>query len=64
MATELLTAFALILVIEGTLYALFPQAMKRVLLRVMGMPVSSMRTAGLVSAVAGVVIVWLARGGG
>lgn len=63
MVAELLTAFALILVIEGALYALFPQAMKRLLLHVMGMPVSSMRTAGLVSAIAGVVLVWLTRGG-
>lgn len=62
MAQELLTAFALILVIEGALYALFPQPMKRLLLHVMGMPVSSMRTAGLVSAIAGVVLVWLVRG--
>lgn len=63
MVAELLTAFALILVIEGALYALFPQAMKRLLLHVMGMPVSSMRTVGLVSVIVGVVLVWLARGG-
>lgn len=62
MAGELLTAFALILVIEGALYALFPQPMKKLLLHVLGMPVSSMRVAGLVSAGAGVFLVWLLRG--
>lgn len=62
MAGELLTAFALILVIEGALYALFPQPMKKLLLHVLGMPLSSMRVAGLVSAGAGVFLVWLLRG--
>ncbi|MPY71057.1 MAG: DUF2065 family protein [Alphaproteobacteria bacterium] len=62
MAGEFLTAVALILVIEGALYALFPQPMKKLLLHVLGMPVSSMRIAGLVSAGAGVFLVWLLRG--
>jgi uncharacterized protein YjeT (DUF2065 family) len=62
MADELLIALALILVIEGALYALFPQQMKKVLLHVLGMPLSSIRLAGLVSAAAGVFLVWLIRG--
>lgn len=62
MATELLTALALILVIEGVLYALFPDGMKRILVQVMAMPSGTMRTAGLVAATVGVVVVWLLRG--
>ncbi len=62
MAADVLTALALILVIEGAIYALFPEAMKRVLAQVMGLPASSLRSAGLASAVAGVALVWLLRG--
>jgi uncharacterized protein YjeT (DUF2065 family) len=61
MADDLATALALILVIEGAVYALFPDAMKRMLARVMAMPAGSLRAAGLASAVAGVAIVWLLR---
>lgn len=61
MADNLATALALILVIEGALYALFPEAMKRMLVRIMTLPVGSLRMAGLVSAVTGVVIVWFIR---
>jgi uncharacterized protein YjeT (DUF2065 family) len=55
-------AFALILVIEGVLYALFPDGMKRMLVRMVDVPASSLRSAGLLSAVIGVVVVWLVRG--
>ena len=61
MADDLVTALALLLVIEGALYALFPDAMKRMLARMMTMPAATLRTAGIVSAVAGVAIVWLVR---
>ena len=62
MIAELLTALALILVIEGVLYALFPDGMKRILAQVMTMQAASLRTTGLVSAFIGVVLVWLLRG--
>ncbi len=62
MAVQLLTALALVLVIEGVLYALFPNGMKRLLEQAMMLPPSSLRRAGLVSAFAGVVLVWLLRG--
>jgi len=61
MYPDLVIAFALVLVIEGLLYALFPDAMKRMMLSVMSMPSSSMRSAGLLSAIVGVGIVWLIR---
>ena len=60
--SDLITALALVLVIEGALYALFPDAMKRAVLSIAEMPASMLRNAGLVAAVVGVAIVWLMRG--
>lgn len=60
--TDLLTALALVLVIEGALYALFPNAMRRVIAEALALPDNHMRTAGLVAAMAGVGLVWLLRG--
>ena len=59
---DLFTALALILVIEGVLYALFPDAMKRMIAMTLGIPDVTLRRTGLVSAVVGVVLVWLLRG--
>jgi hypothetical protein len=61
-AADLITALALVLVIEGALYALFPDAMKRAVLSIADLPASILRNAGLVAAVVGVAIVWLIRG--
>jgi uncharacterized protein YjeT (DUF2065 family) len=58
---DLWTAMALVLVIEGALYALFPQPMKRALLSVIGQPESLLRVCGLVSACLGVGWVWFLR---
>ena len=57
--TDLLTALALAVAIEGALYALFPDAMKKMMLHVLAQPISQLRTVGLVAAVAGVSVVWL-----
>ena len=59
---DLITALALVLVIEGSLYALFPDAMRRALEAVRTVPGNQLRTAGLVAACLGVGIVWLLRG--
>ena len=58
---DLGTALALVLVIEGILYALFPDAMKRLTARAMRVPPHVLRAAGLLSAAIGVAIVWLMR---
>ena len=60
--TDLLTALALAVAIEGALYALFPDAMKKMMLHVLAQPAGQLRTVGLVAAVAGVSVVWLVRG--
>jgi uncharacterized protein YjeT (DUF2065 family) len=55
------TAIALILVIEGILYALLPEAMKRLAVRATAAPAQSLRIAGLVAACLGLVLVWTLR---
>ncbi len=58
----LLTALALAVALEGIVYALFPDAMKRMMARVIGQPSAGIRTAGLIAAVTGVFVLWLVRG--
>ena len=58
---DLWTGLALVLVVEGILYALFPQGMKRVAERTTEVPAQMLRGAGLMAAAVGVVIVWLLR---
>ena len=62
MIADLITVFALVLVFEGVVYALFPSQMKNFMERMMEMPNSSLRNSGVVAAVAGVILVWLTRG--
>ena len=60
--TAFLTALGLAFVIEGACYALFPDAMKRMLLTVLSQPSGSIRMAGLAAAAVGFLIVWFVRG--
>ncbi len=59
---DLLTASALVLVLEGALWALFPAAMRRAAARAMTLEIGMLRAAGLAFAGLGVFIVWLIRG--
>ncbi|HEY4821856.1 MAG TPA: DUF2065 domain-containing protein [Xanthobacteraceae bacterium] len=58
---DLGTALALVLVIEGILYALFPEGMKRIAARSTLVPPQALRAAGLLAACIGVALVWLLR---
>jgi len=60
--SDLVTALGLVLVIEGLLLALFPDALKRMLAEVLTKPSQSLRVGGVVSAAIGVAVVWLVRG--
>ena len=54
-------ALGLVLVIEGVAYALFPEGMQRAMAALQEAPPNMLRTAGLVAATAGVVLVWWIR---
>jgi uncharacterized protein len=56
------TALALVLVIEGVLYSLLPNAMQRLNAQVSALPPTTLRLAGLAAACGGVAAVWLIRG--
>ncbi|HWB49352.1 MAG TPA: DUF2065 domain-containing protein [Stellaceae bacterium] len=58
---DFLTALALILVIEGIVYALFPEVMKRLAVRAARTPSQSLRIGGLIAAILGVILVWALR---
>ena len=60
--TDLLAALGLAIAIEGVIYALFPDGMKKFMVQVLAQPVSHIRRAGLIAAAVGVFVVWLARG--
>lgn len=59
--SDFLTALGLAIVIEGVCYALFPDAMKRMMMTVLSQPASALRAAGVAAAVVGLGIVWLIR---
>lgn len=60
--TEFLVALGLVFVIEGILFAAFPTVAKRLAATALESPESALRIAGIVSAVFGVVLIWLLRG--
>jgi uncharacterized protein YjeT (DUF2065 family) len=60
--SALVTALGLALAIEGILYALFPDAMRKMMAQLLSQPPTVVRTSGLLAAAVGVVIVWLVRG--
>jgi uncharacterized protein len=60
--SDFLVALGLVFVLEGLVFAAGPGAAKRAIASVLEMPDSTLRVIGLVSAVFGVIVVWLARG--
>ena len=59
--SEVATAVGLVLVLEGVLYALFPEGMKRLARQLIDWPGDTLRLAGVISLAVGVLVVWLAR---
>ncbi|MBM3549516.1 MAG: DUF2065 family protein [Alphaproteobacteria bacterium] len=59
---DALLALGLVLALEGALYALFPDGMRRALAMALALPADQLRIAGLAAAAIGVAIVWLIRG--
>ena len=60
--SDLFTALALAVAIEGIAYALFPDGMKRIMAVALEQPSANLRVAGLSAATLAVGIVWLIRG--
>ena len=60
--TTFFTALALAVVIEGLLYAAFPDVMKRALLAVLEAPASTIRVVALTSAAIGLMILFILQG--
>ena len=59
---DVMTALGLAIASEGIAYALFQDAMKRMMAKVMDQPSGGIRIAGIAGAVIGVFIIWLVRG--
>lgn len=59
---DALLALGLVLAVEGALYALFPEGMRRAIAMALALPADQLRFAGVVAAALGVGIVWLVRG--
>jgi hypothetical protein len=59
---DFIAALGLVLVIEGLVFAAFPAASKRAMALMLETAESQLRAVGVVSAVLGVLVVWLARG--
>ena len=60
--TDLIVGLGLVLVIEGLLWAAFPSAGRQLLEMAAKAPEPSVRLAGAVSVLLGVIVVWLGRG--
>jgi uncharacterized protein len=59
--TDLLSAIALLMVIEGLLPFANPGGWRRAMATLVQMPEEKLRTAGLVSIIAGLVLLWFVR---
>jgi len=57
----LVTAIGLVFVIEGVIYSLFPNVMKRMMMVALALPSSRLRSVGLTMAMVGFAIVWMVR---
>jgi uncharacterized protein len=60
--TDFIAALGLVLVIEGLAFAAFPAATKRAMSVLFETPEAQLRAVGVVSAIIGVFVVWMARG--
>lgn len=60
--SELLTALALMLAIEGLGFAAFPGAFQRAMRDASELPERLLRVLGFVAAIAGVFLVWASKG--
>ena len=60
--SDFLVAVGLVLVLEGLVYAAFPDLMKRMIFEMLTLPSSTLRSGGIMAMLIGVVIVYMIRG--
>lgn len=60
--TDFIVAIGLVFVIEGLIFAASPESAKKAMAHVLETPDGPLRLVGIVSAILGVVLVWLVRG--
>jgi uncharacterized protein len=60
--TDFLAALGLVFVVEGLVFAAFPEAAKRAVMVMTQTPDQRLRAVGILSAVFGLVMLWLVRG--
>jgi len=60
--SDFLAALGLVFVIEGLIFAAFPDAAKRAMASVLETPDTSLRLIGIGSALVGLIVVWFVRG--
>ena len=60
--SDLFSALALAIALEGIIYALFPDGMKRIMAVAVEQPNNNLRVAGLTAAGLGVGLIWFIRG--
>jgi uncharacterized protein YjeT (DUF2065 family) len=60
--SHFLIALGLVFALEGLIFAAFPGSAKRAMASAIETPDGALRIVGIVSAVAGVVLIWIVRG--
>jgi uncharacterized protein len=60
--TDFLAAMGLVFVVEGLVFAAFPEAARRAATTMAKTPDQALRLVGLLSAVLGLTVLWLVRG--
>ena len=60
--SDFIVAIGLVFAVEGLIFAAFPGAAKRLAANALESPENALRIAGVVSAVLGIIIVWMVRG--
>tara|TARA_Y100000992_G_scaffold57845_1_gene35163 strand:- start:117 stop:305 length:189 start_codon:yes stop_codon:yes gene_type:complete len=61
MISTLITAFGLFLIIEGLLYAIFPNTMKSMIGKMLNSSNETLKWTGIISAGIGLIIIWLVK---
>ncbi|MGJ4855071.1 DUF2065 domain-containing protein [Labrys sp. KB_33_2] len=59
---DFITALGLAFAIEGLFFLAFPEPVRRMMVSVANSPNAQLRLAGFISAIIGIIIIWVVRG--